>query len=177
MSYLWIAAVLTLALGLALIWAGRRVRARTGLPTGELIYSDTGMREEVTEPLISRRHGLVGRPDYLMRSGKEGRHAILPVEVKSRRTPAQPLESHVLQLGVYCLLVEDHYKSRPTHGLIRYSDSTVPVPFTHDLRAKVLETASAIRQARTAPNVRRQHNDPARCRRCPYRQACGSDAL
>lgn len=177
MTYLWIAAVLMLALGLALVWAGRRLRAATGLPPGEIVYSDTGLWEEVAEPLISRRYGLVGRPDYLVRVEQKGRQAVIPVEVKSRRMPKQPLDSHILQLGAYCLLVEDHYKMRPTHGLIRYSDSTVSVPFTQDLQTKVLATADAIRRVRTAPNVRRQHNDPARCRRCPYRQACGPEAL
>lgn len=177
MIYLWIAALLALILGLVLFWAGRRMRTATGLPAGEVIYSDTGMWEEVAEPLLSRRYGLVGRPDYLVRSGKEGRQSIIPVEVKSRRMPTQPLESHVLQLGAYCLLVEDHYKMRPTHGLIRYSDGTISIPFTQDLQSLVLETADAIRRARSAPNVRRQHHDAARCRRCPYRQACGPEAL
>jgi len=177
MTYLWIAAILLIALGLALFWAGRRLRAATGLPAGEVIYSDTGMWEEVSEPLISRRYGLVGRPDYLVRTEERGRQVIVPVEVKSRRMPPQPLESHVLQLSAYCLLVEDHYKTRPPHGLIRYADGIVRIPFNPDLQRQVLSAAEAIRRARTAPDVRRQHNDAARCRRCPYRQACGPDAL
>jgi len=80
-------------------------------------------------------------------------------------------------LSAYCLLVEDHYKMRPPHGLIRYADGIVRIPFNPDLQRQVLSAAEAIRRARTAPDVRRQHNDVARCRRCPYRQACGPDAL
>jgi len=57
------------------------------------------------------------------------------------------------------------------------ADGIVRIPFNPDLQRQVLSAAEAIRRARTAPDVRRQHNDVARCRRCPYRQACGPDAL
>jgi CRISPR-associated exonuclease Cas4 len=97
--------------------------------------------------------------------------------VKSRRSPGAPLTSHTLQLGAYCLLVEDHFDARPAHGLIRYADATFQVPFTEELRRAVLEAAAEIRIARTASDVPRQHDDPARCRACGYRQACGTDAL
>ncbi len=150
MIYLLFAAILLLALGLALLGAGRRRRVTTGLPAGEVVYDDTGLGEAVREPLVSRRYGLVGRPDYLVRVKQGGREVTIPVEVKSRRKPAQPLESHVLQLGAYCILVEEQSKAAPPYGLIRYADGTFRIPYTGELRRAVLDTAEAIRRAATS---------------------------
>ena len=177
MPYLLAAALILVLLGLALLWTGRRKRAGTGLPAGEVIYSDTGMWQEVREPLLSRRYGLVGRPDYLVQVSEKGRQITVPVEVKSRNRPARPLDGHVLQLGAYCLLVEDRYKTQPPYGLLHYADSTLRIPFDGPLRCAVLDTADDIRRARSAPDVRRQHDEPARCRGCGYRHACGDEAL
>ena len=162
-----------LLLGLLFLWLAGRARKKTGLPAGEIIYSDTGALEAVDRPLISRRYGLVGKPDYLVRVEEAGRKRIAPMEVKSRKAPRRPYASHVLQLATYCLLVEDHFKARPPYGLLRYADATFKIPFTNDLRREVLRSADAIRRARTASDVHRQHSDPARCRGCGYREACG----
>lgn len=177
MLYALLAAAILVLLGLALLWWGRRKRAATGLPAGDVVYSDTGMWQEVQEPLVSRRYGLVGRPDYLVQVTEKGRQMTVPVEVKSRRRPAQPLDSHVLQLGAYCLLVEDHYKTQPPYGLLHYADATLRIPFDDALRRAVLDTADAIRRARRAPDVARQHEDAARCAACGYAHACGEQAL
>ena len=47
-------------------WTSRSLRAHTGLPSGRVVYSDTGAEEVVEKPLRSQRYGLVGRPDYLL---------------------------------------------------------------------------------------------------------------
>ena len=177
MPYLLLAAGLLLLAGLVLLSLGRRKRAGTGLPQGDVIYSDTGLWQEVQQPLLSRRYGLVGRPDYLVQVKENRRNFTVPVEVKSRRRPEQPLDGHVLQLGAYCLLVEDHYKTRPPYGLLHYADATLRIPFDQTLRRAVLETADAIRRARRAHDIDRQHEDPARCRGCGYTHACGDPAL
>ena len=44
----------------------------------------------------------------------------IPVEVKTGRKPKAPFFSHVLQIGAYCLLSEETFGTKPTHGLIRY---------------------------------------------------------
>jgi CRISPR-associated exonuclease Cas4 len=177
MVYLLLGAAALVVLGLLLLWWGRRRRAATGLPAGDVIYSDTGLWQEVQQPLLSRRFGLVGRPDYLVQVKENGKQITVPVEVKSRRRPPQPLDGHVLQLGAYCLLVEDHYKQKPPYGLLHYADATLRIPFDDGLRHAVLDTSDAIRRARRAPDVTRQHYDPARCRGCGYAHACGDQAL
>ncbi len=177
MGYLWAAVLLLFAVGALLLLRGRVKWRQTGLPAGEGGYSDTGQWEEQGEPLISRRYGLVGRPDYLVRVMENGQSVPVPVEVKSCRRPAEPYASHILQLVTYCLLVEDVLKVRPPYGLLRYADATLRIPYSDELRAQVLEATAGIRSARSAPDVGRDHQDPTRCRNCGYRRACGSEAL
>ena len=101
----------------------------------------------------------------------------MPVEVKRRRRPAQPSASHILQLAAYCLLVEDNFDAAPPYGLLRYADATLQIPYTDELRRRVLEATDGIRQARGASDVRRSHDGPVRFRACGYRSACGTEAL
>jgi len=170
-------ALLLAVLGGTALWLGRRQRQRSGLPAGSVVYSDTEDWLEPEEPLRSRRYGLVGRPDYLVQMRDGGRRFVVPVEVKSRARPARPYDSHVLQLGAYCLLVEDNFGAAPPYGLLRYADATLEIPFTDELRRRVLEAADEIRRARRAPEVRRSHGEPRRCAACGYRLACGSEGL
>jgi CRISPR-associated exonuclease Cas4 len=171
--WLLLFALALLLLGVALWRLGMRSQQATGLPTGEVVYTDTGAWEQVPKPLLSRRYGLVGKPDYLVRVRAGQQMTLVPVEVKSRRRPAVTPDGHILQLATYCLLVEDVHKVRPAYGLLHYADATLQIPYTDDLRRTVLEIAEAIRRARTAPDLHRDHNDPARCRGCGYAHACG----
>jgi CRISPR-associated exonuclease Cas4 len=177
---MWIAVTLSfilLAVGLFALRLSLRDQARTGLPSGKVVYSDTGAWRRVEKPLRSRRHGIVGKPDYLVEIDDGGRRLTIPVEVKSRRQPATPYEGHVMQLGAYCILVEDTYSVRPPYGLLRYADATLEITFTDSLRWQVLETAKSIRNARSVPDLRRDHQDANRCRSCGYRTACGDESL
>src|SRR5258708_2668983 len=68
----------------ALAWCvGRGLFARTGLPTREILYADVGSTFPQPAPLISKRYGLGGKPDYLVRV-KDG---IAPVEGSLARLP------------------------------------------------------------------------------------------
>jgi CRISPR-associated exonuclease Cas4 len=178
--FMWFAVILSillLSVGLVALRLSRRDQARTGLPSGTVVYSDTGAWQRVEKPLRSRRYGIVGKPDYLVEIAERGRKLTIPVEVKSRRRPAVPYEGHVLQLGAYCLLVEEQSSSRPPYGLLRYADATIQIPFTDALRWQVLETAESIRHARSAANLSRDHQDANRCRGCGYRASCGDESL
>ncbi len=167
-AVLWgIAFLLAVAGALALWWSGRCGRT-TGLPAGRVIYADTSRWRRAETPIISRRWGLVGRPDYLVSHGRE----VVPVEVKSGPCPTQPHPSHLLQLAAYCLLVEDWAGHRPSHGVLRYDDATLEVPFDDALRQAVLGVLAELRRARTRADVARSHSDPARCRGCGLRHAC-----
>jgi CRISPR-associated exonuclease Cas4 len=177
MFFLFFTALLLLLVSLALLWLARRTRTETGLPAGEVIYSDTGQWQLVDAPLISRRYGLVGKPDYLVQVQARGRTLTIPVEVKSRRRPTPVAEPHILQLAVYCLLVEEKFGATPPYGLLRYADATVKIPFTGPLRTQVLHIAEAIRRNQRAIDLPRNHTDATRCAHCGYRQGCGAQAL
>ena len=170
-------ALLLALLGGLLLWLGRRQRQSSGLPAGTVLYQDTEEMEAPERPLHSRRYGLVGRPDYLVRTRERGRNYVVPVEVKSRARPARPYDSHILQLAAYCLLVEDNFDAAPPYGLLRYADATLQIPYTDELRGRVLDTAAEIRLARRAAEVGRSHREPQRCAGCGYRSACGGEAL
>lgn len=169
------ASFLLLALALWLAWRARRGQRQSGLPEGRLVYADTGQWSAVAKPYFSASHGLTGKPDYLVET--EG--GLVPVEVKRTAAPpgGQAYPSHVMQLAAYCLLVEESHGQAPSHGLIRYRDATVQIDYTPALRQALLDLLDEMRQARPSQDVRRTHDDPARCRHCGVRHACGNQML
>lgn len=160
-----------LLLGLAfLLWllAGRARRA-TGLPTGEVVYTDTRAWTPVAKPFYSAHLGLTGKPDYVVRVGDE----VIPVEIKSGRTPpGGPHEAHIYQLAAYCVLVAEAYGRRPRYGLLQYADQTHTVLFTAQLEQRLLHLLTDLRADREADDVARSHRSPARCRGCGLRAVC-----
>ncbi|HZG50804.1 MAG TPA: CRISPR-associated protein Cas4 [Pyrinomonadaceae bacterium] len=164
-------------------FAARRGARRADLPEGRIIYSDTGAPvgriAPVTfgergvpqeKPLLSHRHGLVGRPDYLVRTDE----GIVPVEAKSTSCPANgvPYESHLMQLASYCLLVEETTGAAVPFGVIRYRDRQLRVDYTDELRAALLALLAEIRDSRKAAAVHRSHEETPRCAACSYRAIC-----
>ena len=159
----WIAlgAFLALLLGLWLVLAGRGIRQRRGLGGGKTVSLD-----RVT--LTSRRLGLTGRPDRLIKT--EG--TVWPEEWKSS---PHPRPWHRVQLGTYFLLIEEQLRIRPPYGFIVCGDGTRHrIDNTDDLRAWVLDLAGQIRAARAAVTqpipVRPVHGQ---CRACGMRGSCG----
>lgn len=171
---LLVLAVILLAIGLSLRSRAEEVYQETGLPQGEIIYQDTLRTEtEVLEPLFSRTFRLAGKPDYLIQEDGE----IIPVEVKSGRTPARPYDSHVYQLAAYCLLVSDLYGRRPTHGIIRYPNRQFVVPYDEQLEDDLLHLMDAMRFDANSANVHRSHEHAARCTACSFRYTCDEALL
>jgi CRISPR-associated exonuclease Cas4 len=157
-----------LALGLLLLWLARRGRARSGLPQGRVIYTDTGGWSRLERPLFSREFSLTGKPDYLVADEDD----VIPIEVKSSRAPAQPYPSHVLQLAAYCMLVEECYRRRPPYGVIKYGDRVFEVDYTPELEDELLATLDRMRADLADGDAPRRHDKPTRCRACGYRRHC-----
>jgi len=157
-----------LALGLLLLNLSRRERARSGLPQGRVVYTDTGGWGRLERPLFSHALRLTGKPDYLVADGAD----VIPVEVKSRRAPAQPYPSHTLQLAAYCLLVEECYGRRPPYGIVKYADHAFEVDYTPELEDELLATLEDMRADLAAGDATRNHDEPRRCRACGYREQC-----
>jgi CRISPR-associated exonuclease Cas4 len=168
MVWLLLAAAILAMLGIWLLIRARSMRRAAGLPMGRVAYVDTGAWDRCEHPLFSDRYRLTGRPDYLVQS----RDGILPVEVKTGTAPEQPYPAHLLQLAAYCLLVEDQEGRRPTYGIIKYDDRAFEVDYTPSLRAELLHTLEAIRHDLHAHDVKRSHDEAARCLGCGYRDRC-----
>ncbi|MFN4293026.1 MAG: CRISPR-associated protein Cas4 [Thermoflexales bacterium] len=157
-----------IVVAVALLIIARRLRRRSGLPSGQVIYSDVGVWQRNEHALFSPTYGITGKPDYLVRVGDD----IVPVEVKSSPAPARPWPSHVLQLAAYCLLVEEALGARVAQGIIQYADKQFVVDYTPTLKAELLRVVGEMRRALREGDAHRSHDEPSRCTRCGAREAC-----
>ena len=155
-------------LAVLLLLVSRALRRASGLPGGRIVYADPGLRTRPEKPLYDAALGLTGKPDYLVK-GKDG---TIPMEVKSMWAPFTPYDSHVLQLGSYCLLVEKYARHRPPYGLLRYRNRSFKIPFTPELEQEVLDIIDEIRSMKEKEQVDRSHDHANRCARCGYRHIC-----
>lgn len=144
------------------------LRRRAGLPEGRIVYADPGMWGKVEKPLYDSALGLTGKPDYLVKNHNQ----VIPVEVKSMWAPREPYDSHRLQLGAYCLLVERSLGQRPPYGLLRYRNRTFRIPYTTSFEDEVIGILEDIRNHKDMEEVCRSHEHPNRCARCGYRNRC-----
>lgn len=162
--------VLVLMLLAAGLWVGgQRMREASGLPDGDVIYTDSGAWQRNDTVLHARSVRLVGKPDYLVRQ-HDG--VIIPVEVKSSPAPQRPWEGQVLQLAAYCLLVEETHGVRPPYGILQYKDDAFAVTYTPELELDLLDLLAEMSEASAYPELSRDHDDPRRCAGCGVRQAC-----
>jgi CRISPR-associated exonuclease Cas4 len=153
--------VIALVFGLALILSGRRTRRSHGLGQGRTLDLDT-------RNMYSAKFGLSGRPDRIFQDGD----FVIPEEWKSS---PRVYDSHIAQLAVYFLLVEEEYGVRPPYSFIVLGDNPpVKVENTDQLRAWVLRIADQIRAAQRQLDVPIQVRQPAaKCRACGMRDRCG----
>ena len=134
------------------------------------IETPDGLTKE-TPLLKSIDHNLAGRPDYLIKENEMR----IPVEVKTGRRPRAPFFSHVLQIGAYCLLSEETFQRKPTHGQIRYGFDNEPhdVKWDPDLRALVVEKLEDMNDIlKGKAEAHRNHKRVGKCNNCSRRKGC-----
>ena len=164
MNVLILASLAVLLMAFALRYFARARAEAMGLP-GKLVYADQGDQEL----FVSDRHGLVGRPDYILNAGGE----LVPVERKSRQLSASgPYDGEILQLAAYCLLVEERFQKSVRRGQLQYLNRSVEIAFDDKLRDRLMGALDGLRRASALGDVPRSHNSAARCRGCGYRQKC-----
>jgi CRISPR-associated exonuclease Cas4 len=161
-------ALLILLGAIFLLWQSGRQRKKAGLPGGRVVYTDTRAWGTLEKPLYDQALGLTGKPDYIIE--QEGQ--MIPVEVKTGRTPEAPYDSHIFQVAAYCLLVEKTYGKRPAYGLIHYSHRDFAVDYTTELESALLEQLAEMRRDEMRRDVPRSHEEPARCQGCGFRKVC-----
>jgi CRISPR-associated exonuclease Cas4 len=167
MTSLYLGLALLLIAFVLFIISGRQ-RRLAGLPGGRVIYTDTRDWGAFERPLFDLQLGLTGKLDYLVeQAGK-----LIPVEVKTGRTPSAPYDSHIFQVAVYCLLVEKTYGLRPSHGILHYPNRDFAVDYTSELESSLLGLLADIRRDERRSGVKRSHEDARRCRACGFRKAC-----
>jgi CRISPR-associated exonuclease Cas4 len=112
-----IIALILIILGVGAVVFLRSQSSSLGSVAQNRIYQDSaGTPGEI---LYATSVNLCGKPDYVIHT-KDG---IIPIEVKTGKTPDYPYENHIMQLMAYCLLVDEHYKTRPPGGIIRYQQT------------------------------------------------------
>ena len=136
----------------------------------ETIETPDGLTEE-TPVLKSRKYNLAGRPDYMIKEND----LRIPVEVKTGRRPKAPFFSHVLQIGAYCLLSEETFRTSPSHGQIRYGFESEPHNVVWEPKLKTLvlekiEEMNDILKGRT--KAHRNHKRVGKCNSCSRRKGC-----
>ncbi len=168
-----VSALLWLMAATAFLWRETRIetqvraeRKKMQMPEGEIIYVD--LEDESSEVLISRRYGLSGRPDHIIE--KNGR--FIPVELKTGRTPRGPLFSHIVQVGAYCLIIEDVTGKAPPNGIIKYPEKSFEIEFTEELKGIVLKKREELLSDLERGEAHRNHNRPGKCRNCSRRNIC-----
>ena len=160
--------LLSFLAALFLLWLARQQRLGTGLPSGRVIYVDRSEWKSVETPLYDPALRLTGKPDYLV----ERQDEIIPVEVKSGRTPDSPHESHLYQLAAYCYLVEKEFGRRPPYGVLHYPERSFSVDYSEGLEAALKEVLHEMRLANLELEVERSHSEGRRCRGCGYWSQC-----
>ena len=157
-------------IAMVVIFISRRIRARSGVPEGQIIYSDNEILQTLPKPLYDPVTGLAGKPDYILKA-KDG--ALIPLEYKSSSAPTSPYQTHIAQLMAYCRLIEVNYHVRPKYGILRYSDKEFQVTYTRELEEGLLQTLAEIRECETSGRTPdRSHQNPARCRACGFNAIC-----
>jgi len=155
-------------LGFFFLWQANRQQKASGLPGGEVIYTDTSTWGPVEKALYDSKIDLAGRPDYLIRQGND----IIPVEVKSSRVNQAPYDSHIFQLASYCYLVHCNYNVRPPHGILQYANRTYRIEYTLELEASLIALVGEMRTKGHLRKINRSHQSAQRCLRCGFRSSC-----
>lgn len=156
-------AVVALIVGLLSVMLVRRFGVRSRVVASDSVVS------RPARVLRSARHGIVGKPDYLIE--EQGR--IAPVELKPSRKGNAPWLRDVVQLAAYCLLLEEMEPRFAGYGYLRYAHRTFRIDFTDRVRGELLRTIADMRADLTAADVPPSHHDPRRCARCMLVVACG----
>jgi CRISPR-associated exonuclease Cas4 len=149
-------------------WLGRSItrgEAALGLPRRTVAAADDSRIGAPT--LRSNRFRLVGRPDHLIRT----RGQIIPVEQKPRARELH--DSHVLQVAAHCLLVQEVYGSRPSHGIVVLAGGRQEeVAFTPELERRLLATMQEMRTILASGREPGRRWIQHKCRTCGFQHVC-----
>jgi CRISPR-associated exonuclease Cas4 len=144
--------------------------AQVGLSGGTIEATDDSA--ERAPSLRSRRYGLVGRPDQLVRVG----NALIPVEQKPKARRLH--QSHILQVAAQCLLVQEMYGVRPPYGIVILAGgSRHQVEFSPALELRLVDTMVQMRAMLESGWPPEPIWAQGKCGACAFHHTCwGEDA-
>lgn len=148
-------------MGVVLVVLAAIIRRSAGFGSGRQYAADN-------MTLVSAELGLSGRPDRIVKSDGY----FIPEEKKSAM---RVYPGHVMQLGVYFLLIESEMRKRPPHGFIVLGDGRrEKIANTESLRQKVMKNARDMRRAAANPGrpLKPGHKNAAKCRSCAMAAYC-----
>ena len=160
-AFLVILGLVALIFGAMLLLWSSSTREKQGLGAGETLALDDLV-------MVSERLKIIGRPDRIVRHGQ----FLIPEEWKPSARRIYP--GHRLQVGAYCLLIEEEFGVRPPHGVVVLAEGKrVEVENSEELKAEVLSVAEKIREHRR--NIEQEiqvQAVAAKCRACGQRKNC-----
>jgi CRISPR-associated exonuclease Cas4 len=160
-----LALAVAVAAYLPLVRWSRNRRRVFGIAEGKIVSADDSLVRAPT--LRSERLGLVGRCDHLLRVTD----AYFPLEQKPSARRLQ--QSHILQVGALCLLVQDVYGVRPPYGVVVLADgSQARVTFSEELERGVVRTMAEMRRILATGEPPGPRWVGAKCRACGYHPVC-----
>jgi hypothetical protein len=120
-------------------------------------------------PFIDRMAGLIGQPEALLEyTGGE----LIPVIRLDTPAPLELPPSLTLRASALMSLLASLRKATLSHTEVRFSDLMLTVEQDAELRRLLDQLLVDMRQAATADDVGRSHNDRAICGGCPVREIC-----
>ncbi|MDS0257105.1 Dna2/Cas4 domain-containing protein [Thermoplasmatales archaeon AK] len=127
------------------------------------IYTDLHGQGEI---LRSERLGISGKPDMIVRRGRE----IIPYEYKSTDSD-KPREGHIMQMAAYFAILEENFPDNTVnYGVLKYKDTAFRIENTQELRLRLIETVNEMRSLSGMPE--RNHEKSGRCFRCSFSNSC-----
>lgn len=160
---LLLSAVVALYISYLLSRGARGLRQKAEV-SGDIVYIGEG---DGPGAVLRSPLGLTGRPDFVLE--RDG--GLVPVEVKTGRTPRGPLFSHILQLAAYCYLVEEN-RGNVAYGIIRYGEGEHVIEYDDHLRSLLLSKLEEMRRHLGGAPVHRDHAREGKCRSCSRRELC-----
>ena len=143
-------------------------RKDVGLAKNDILaYSDDA--GESAALLVDEEIGIRGRPDQIVKIDNQ----YIPVEQKTGKIPAEPHDSHRMQLLAYLHLVSTTTDTMPEYGILRYGgEALFTVPWNDLAKADLANSIQEIQRLMVEGGAQRNHERKGKCRNCSRRKMC-----
>lgn len=125
--------------------------------------------------LVSFKYGITGKPDLILEQGGYP----IPVLTKRGLAPKSPHDSHVAQILVHCLLIEDTTQITPPYGIIRYDNRTFEVDYDNEMYAMLVDLLEEMHHEceHEIALLPRSHHKKQYCAGCRHRKKCDESLI